>query len=696
MARRKPETLVLFVAIFCTLGILGVFITDLILTRDRELDNGEQRLQRFSLMMAEHTARAYGAVDILLREMSDDLSSNQNDWEKWSPAKGWEYTAHHHSKSLPQLSDLIIFDRNGSQRFISTYFPAPIINVKDRPYFQTLKNGAESASFGPYVGRNSGRYTYALGRRLTDGNKQFAGLAFATMEPGYLQDFCWSNRVSDDFEAVLINAEGLIVASCRPVDLSRQSPLIGEAATDALFGGALVGLTIKDGTSTHNKLHLAVSPVPGFDDLRILAVIPETTLLSNWRSRMLELGTLGLLVALILLFGSRHIRRQLIQMANMSAALAVSHDSLAEKVSQATEELANEKIAAERANKAKSRFLAAASHDLRQPMHALSLFAADLQRQVRGGITFDQTRLSEQISSSVAALSQLLDSLLDISRLDVSGIKPEICSFPLAPLFERLNNTFLRAAKDRGQTLRFRPSKLWLSSDPVMIERILTNLISNALRYTPKNGRILIAVRRRGDIAKIEVRDNGIGIAPEHQSTVFSEFYQIDNQAREHDKGLGLGLSIVERLTRALNIKITLRSSRGKGTTFCLPVPIGEILANPSHPIETADNADIHCLGDSDALSVAYQLVCNWGYRVTTQSSINPTPPPDHGLIIVANIQLAERCRLNAPNISLIVLTSDLTEAIPADTHAILTPIRPAKLRALVNQLQKTLPKSTP
>jgi signal transduction histidine kinase len=696
MPRRKPETLVLLVAIFCTLAILGVFITDLLLTRERELNTGEQRLQRFSLMMAEHTARAFDAIDILLREMSVDLSTNRQDWEKWSPAEGWEYTAQHHSKALPQLRDLAIFDRNGTQRFISTYFPAPIINVKDRPYFQALMKGAESANFGPYVGRNSGRYTYAISHRITDQNKQFAGVAFAAMEPSYLQDFCWANRISDDFEAVLINAKGLIVASCRPADLSRQSPLIGKLATESLFNGMLTGLTITNGLSNHNDLQLSVSPVPGFDDLRILAIIPETSLLNNWRSRMLELGTLGLLVSLILLIGARYIRRQLIQMANMAAALAVSHDSLAEKVSQATEELANGKIAAERANKAKSRFLAAASHDLRQPMHALSLFAADLQRQVRSGITFDQARLSEQISNSVASLSQLLDSLLDISRLDVSGIKPEICSFPITPLFERLNNTFLRAAKDRGQTLRFRPSKLWLSSDPVMIERILTNLISNALRYTPKNGRILIAVRRRGDVAQIEVRDNGIGIAPEHQSTIFAEFYQINNQAREHDKGLGLGLSIVERLTRALKTNITLRSIRGKGTTFCLPVPIGEIPADTHHPIEAAVGADIHCLGDSEALAVAYRLVCGWGYRATMQSSINPTPTPAHGLLIVANLQLAERCRLNAPNTSLIVLTSDLAETLPADAHAILTPIRPAKLRALVNQLQKTLPKSTP
>ena len=696
MRRSKPETLVLLVAITCTLAILGVFITDLLLTRERELDTGEQRLQRFSLMMAEHTARAFDSIDILLREMSADLSSTRHDWEKWSPAKGWEYTAQHHSKSLPQLRDLIIFDRNGTQRFISTYFPPPSINVKDRAYFQALMNGAESASFGPYVGRNSGRYTYALARRLTDEHKQFAGAAFAAMEPSYLQDFCWANRVSDDFEAVLINAKGLIVASCRPADLSRQSPLLGGLATELLFGGKLSGVSIGVGIARHNGLHLATSPVPGFDDLRILAIIPEPTLLSSWRSRMLELGSLGLLVSIILLFGARHIRRQLIQMANMTAALAISHDSLAEKVRQATQELANEKTAAERANKAKSRFLAAASHDLRQPMHALSLFAADLQRQVRGGFTFDQARLSEQISSSVASLSQLLDSLLDISRLDVSGIKPEISSFPIAPLFERLNNSFLRAAKDRGQTLRFRPSKLWLSSDPVMIERILTNLISNALRYTPNKGRILVAVRRRGEMAQIEIRDNGIGIAPEHQSAIFAEFYQIGNQAREQDKGLGLGLSIVDRLSRALKINITLRSIRNKGTTFCVPVPISEALTEPSRIVEHESATHIYCMGSSDPLGIAHRLLSGWGFSASMQLGANPADLPHDSRLIVVDAQLAELCQAAAPNAQLIVLTSQPGESLPAGAHAILTPIRPAKLRALINQLQKTLPKSTP
>jgi hypothetical protein len=229
-----------------------------------------------------------------------------------------------------------------------------------------------------------------------------------------------------------------------------------------------------------------------------------------------------------------------------------------------------------------------------------------------------------------------------------------------------------------------------------MIERILTNLISNALRYTRDNGRILVAVRRRGDMAQIEIRDNGIGIAPEHQSAIFAEFYQIGNQAREHDKGLGLGLSIVDRLSRALKINITLRSIRGKGTTFCLPVPIGEIPDKPPVTSASENTSHIHCMGASGPLEIAYRLISDWGFAASLQSGTNPADLPEDSQLIVVDAQLAELCQATVPNAQLIVLTTQLGESLPAGAHAILTPIRPAKLRALINQLQKTLPKSIP
>ncbi|MDD2664918.1 MAG: ATP-binding protein [Dechloromonas sp.] len=688
--RKKPETLALSVALIGTLSVLLVFFIDLALSRARDLENGEHRLQHFGIMMAEHTARTFEALDVLLREMATDLAGNRRDWEKWEPNKGWEYVAQRHSRAMPQLRDLIIFDRNGDQRFISTYFPAPQINVADRPYFQALAKGAETASFGPYIGRNSGRYTYAIARRISGPDGRFAGATFAAIEPAYLQDFCWSNRLSDDFEAVLINERGQVIASCRPADLSRQSPLLGKPAEELLFGGRLRDRIPAGGVASHRGLLISVSPVSGFPDLRILTAIPEASVLANWRSRLVELGTLGSLVALVLLVGALLIRRQVRDMAAITAELAASRDTLEQRVAEATHELAGRKDAAERANRAKSRFLAAASHDLRQPMHALSLFATDLQRQVGSGNLRDLPRLAEQISTSSALLGEMLDALLDVSRLDVSGIKPEIRACPLQPLFERLDGSCRRDAVDREQRLRFHPTRLWVESDPVMLERMIANLVSNAMRYTPPGGRILVAARRRDGRVVVEVRDSGIGIAPEHQSAIFAEFYQVGNAAREQGKGLGLGLSIVDRLAKALQIEIGLRSRVGEGTTFMLSLPA----AQPQETIETVGTAErLHVVGDSEALLACIELAAHWGYAISQDDGLPPLAPPP-GVLVIADADraaaLAERMPADSP---LIVLGSN---APPAGAHALSLPVRPARLRALVNQLQKTLPKSMP
>src|SRR5574343_734391 len=172
MPARKPESLALAVAIVGTLIVLLVFLVDLTLSYRRDLDNGERRLQHFSLMMSEHTARAFEAVDVLLRETATDLSTNRRDWVRWTDSAGWDYVAQRHSRAMPQLRELGITDREGNQRFVSTYFPPPKQNMRDRPFFNMLEHGSEVASYGPYVARNSGRYTYAVARRLIGDNGQ--------------------------------------------------------------------------------------------------------------------------------------------------------------------------------------------------------------------------------------------------------------------------------------------------------------------------------------------------------------------------------------------------------------------------------------------------------------------------------------------------------------------------------------------
>lgn len=696
MLKRKPETLALFVALISTLTVLGGFLADLLVARHRDIEAGEQRLQHFGIMMAEHTARAFEAVDVTLREISTDLAGNRRNWGTWEASSGWEYVAQRHSRAMPQLRDLIVFDRQGNQRFISTQFPPPPINIRDRPYFTILENGAEGTTYGPYIDRNNGRYSYAIARRISSDGKQLSGITLGAIEPGYLQDFCWPNRLADDFEAVLINAAGQIVASCRPTDLSRQSPVLGMPASDILFNGKLRGHSFSSGLSTADGLLLSVSPVPGFPDLRILTVIPESTLLANWQTRLLELSILGLLVTVVLLVGALLVRRQVRDMTTMTGALAASHETLEERIKEATLELAAQKDEAERANKAKSRFLAAASHDLRQPLHALSLFATDLLRQVRSGTAHELPRLAEQIATSTSVLGELLDSLLDISRLDVAGIKPDVRSFPLGPTFERLANSYRRAAVDRKLKLRFKTNNLWVESDPVMVERILANLVSNSLRYTPPGGRILVTARKRGTHVLVEVRDSGMGIAPEHQAAIFAEFYQVGNSAREQNKGLGLGLSIVDRLTRALGITVNLKSRLGDGTTFALQLKASQALQHKVSETPQASLGKVHLIGDSQAIIDCAEQIRSWHYSVTTDPG-NGTEYLPHGSVLICAgtvaTSVASRLTQDTP---LIVVHEAGQSELPPGAHSLQTPIRPARLRALLTQLQKTLSKSIP
>lgn len=692
MFKRKPETLALVIALFGTLSVLGAFIVDLSFARQRDIEESEKRLQHFSVMLAEHTARAFEAMDILLREMATDLAYNRRSWPDWTPSQGWEYVAQRHSRALPQLRDLIIFDHTGEQRFVSTFFPPPQVNVRDRAYFQAIAKGLEATTFGPFVGRNSNRYTYALARRIENATGGFGGVALAAMDPVYLQEFCWSNRLSDDFEAVMTNAQGKIVASCRPADLSKFSKVIGADADTALFDGALHGLTSETGMRRANGYLVSISPVPGFPDLRIMSALPERSVLASWRLRFFELGTLAGLVTLVLVVGGLLVRRQVVELSQLTTELDASHRELEDRIRQATLALAEERDTAERANKAKSRFLAAASHDLRQPLHALSLFAADLQRKMRSNALEEAPYLAEQIAKSTSVLGELLDSLLDISRLDVGGVTPDIRNCALAPIFARLNAAGQRTALERQITLRIRPSRLWVNSDPVMLERILANLLSNALNYTPAGGRILIAARRRQGKIALEVRDSGIGIAPEHQAAIFAEFYQIGNAAREHHKGLGLGLSIVDRLTRALHIEVDLLSRLGEGTTFRLEMSAGEPDVSP---VPAAISGQVLCLGDSDEMENCIRLLAHWHFGVIRMHDPAASLPSNSLLLCDAeHWPTVQAWQDSLP----IILLGDAPEGLSAkdSVHVLSGAVRPAKLRALVTQLQKTLSKSIP
>jgi signal transduction histidine kinase/ActR/RegA family two-component response regulator len=285
-----------------------------------------------------------------------------------------------------------------------------------------------------------------------------------------------------------------------------------------------------------------------------------------------------------------------------------------------------EKERAEQANLAKSRFLAAASHDLRQPLHALGLFTAALSERLRSD---EAPLLVDNIKRSVGALEGLLNALLDISKLDAGSVVPQFRDFSLAFLLAQLSSEYEPQARSKGLAWKCPSSDLVVHTDPALLETILRNLISNALRYTQR-GAVRVECSREGDTVCIAVIDTGIGIAAEHQQEIFAEFVQLHNPERDRGKGLGLGLAIVDRLVQLLDHRLELESTTVSGSTFRLLLPLGQAVpANPVLPkAEPTDDATtlltVLVIDDESEVREAMRtLLETWGYPVCAVGSLS-------------------------------------------------------------------------
>lgn len=232
---------------------------------------------------------------------------------------------------------------------------------------------------------------------------------------------------------------------------------------------------------------------------------------------------------------------------------------------------------AERANEAKSRFLAAASHDLRQPMQSLFLFAATLRQRLAGR---PETEVLTMLERGLDTLKDLLDSLLDISRLEVNLVRPQIAPVPLRPLIEEVTGAYRQVAAAKGIDLRLDGDcDFAVRTDANLLGRMVRNLMDNAVRYTAE-GQILVTCQVVGVTARLAVRDTGIGIAPDQIERIFDEFHQVGNVERDKAQGLGLGLAIVKRLSSALGHGVSVESTPGRGSIFVIELPLA-VVAEP-------------------------------------------------------------------------------------------------------------------
>jgi signal transduction histidine kinase len=503
------------------------------------------------------------------------------------------------------------------------------------------------------------------------------------------EDFLrWGN-----YWAIGSGISGVLWGASAWLFFAAESPLHQAVLTVLVFG------------ITAGAVPLIASHTRSFYVFLLPALLPFV--LRNFLEDDLLHGLLGVVTFTVMLalisFGRNHNRLLIESLRNR-----FQNAALAERLRQQNDDLALAREAAAAASRSKTQFFAAASHDLRQPLHALGLFASALSAKVREP---EAVHLVASVNASAHALEELFNEILDISKIDAGVIQPVLATLPADRVLERLRMDFEPEAFEKGLRFRMRRCAAYVRTDPVLLERILRNLVGNALRYTEKGG-VLVGCRRRGDKLVFEVRDSGIGIADAHRQKVFEEFYQVGNPERSSKRGLGLGLSIVRRLSDLLGHEIELASWPGRGTRFRVVVPIGPQPLPPpvSERRELRGDSDISgrlivVIDDETAIQEGMQvLLGSWGAEVMTS--------PD-GEDIVARVQEAGRlpdliiadyrlagnrvgteviARLHReldPAIPAIMVTGSSTperseEAARSGYHLMIKPVIPEKLRALI------------
>lgn len=393
------------------------------------------------------------------------------------------------------------------------------------------------------------------------------------------------------------------------------------------------------------------------------------------------------------------------ELRRAAQALEEANEQLEARVADRTERLAEAKLAAEAATASKTRFLAAASHDLLQPLHAARLFIAALKDDAAD----DASRtLAENADRSIESAHGLLKALLNLSRLETGGVRPEVSPLSLEALFGDLRREFTPLARAKGLTLRIAPSRAWVSSDRDLLRSLLQNLIGNAVRYTD-GGAVLIGVRRFGDQLRIEVHDTGRGIAPEQQDNIFNEFTRLPGLGGD-EPGAGLGLAIVRRVARLLGHALGLRSEPGRGSVFTVTAPRADPVegVNPPsvRPSQGASLAGLRvlCVDNEPAiLSGLTALLERWGARVETASDAAGAlalPGPHDAALIDLHLGdgpdgLTVVAGLRARGVRAIALiTADADEelqgrAAAAGAVMMPKPVRPASLKAFLSSRQR-------
>jgi signal transduction histidine kinase/CheY-like chemotaxis protein len=643
-------------------------------------------------------------------------------------------------RQVPAITELAQLDSSGKEQLwvsrLSMDVVASQTDFSKEPKFTEAV--AKKIYYGPvYFRRESEPYmTLSLA-----GARRDAGVSVAEVNLKLIWDVVTQIKVGDRGQAYVIDAQGRLIAHpdislvLRNTDMTRLAQVEAARASDA--GAPFEPVQVAQDIRGREVL-TAYAPVAPLGWLMFVE-LPADEAYAPLYDAIRRSGALLLAgLALAFLSGLFLARRMVvpIQAMRMSAASIGSGD-LTQRISIKTgdelEALADQfnRMAAqlqdfyaglerkveerthqlELANLAKSRFLAAASHDLRQPVQALGLFVEQLHGHMKSA---EGGRLVERIDAAVVAMNELFNALLDISKLDAGVLGTDVSDFQISQLLNRIESTFANVAREKGLSFRLVSSSAWVRSDFILLERIVLNLVSNAVRYTA-TGRVVVGCRRRGETVHIEVWDSGLGIPEDQQRNIFGEFYRL--AGRNTHGGLGLGLAIVDRLCRLLDHPIDLASTVGEGSRFSITVPAAAAQAKVAKPqAALAPAIDISSgklviVIDDDALVLDGMggILRSWGCRVVAATTpgavLAALVSGDRPDLIISDYRLANgqsgiaaiaelRQAFGAP-VPAFLISGDtaperLREAQESGHHLLHKPVRPMKLRAMLSQLLKS------
>lgn len=491
-------------------------------------------------------------------------------------------------------------------------------DARRKGWYRRTKETGRLSWTQPYLGSVEPILGISLAVPVTDRNGGFAGVLGVDMILTQMSQYLSGLSVGQTGRAFLMDDKGLLIASSGGVVPTaagvggEEQRLLARASDDAVVRATARYLDSHPGIAERayfigmqslsfedpalGELYVAIEPVrtpTGGDAWLIVSSLPASDVLGPVnRAAYLSLGVAALVVVASLIGGWWAMGwslRPVNTLTEAARAIAVGHWPAVPETKRSDEigvlaralstmidacqrheaELHAARVMAEQAAEAKSKFLAAASHDLRQPVQALFMLVASL---AAGHFTAREQTIVGHLGRALEALKDLLDALLDVSRLDAGQIVPDIQAVPIREVLERVAADFASRAQAKGLKFSVVQSSAVVLTDPMQFIRILRNLVENALRYTQAGG-ILIGCRRRGDQLIVEVLDTGVGIPPDKLQEIFDEFVQLANPARTRDLGLGLGLSIVKRLCEILGHRIEVRSVLGRGSVFSVAMP---------------------------------------------------------------------------------------------------------------------------